>query len=125
MRNASGEMGRRACVFCKATDRKISKEHVWPKWLRKVIEGAEGPASEHGRIIKSRDGETLWHDTWKDIPINWQVAAPCKHCNEGWMEGIEVETRPILTPLIQHGDAELGDFGETRHASRQAGLRGR
>ena len=27
---------RSACVFCGATDRKISKEHVFPKWLRKL-----------------------------------------------------------------------------------------
>jgi len=114
---------RRACVFCKASDRKISKEHVWPKWLRKVIEGAdEGTRSEQGRIIRTRDGETLWHDTWEDIAINWQVAAPCRPCNEGWMEGIEDETRPILTPLIQHEDAELGPL-EKETLARWATLR--
>jgi hypothetical protein len=113
---------RRACVFCKATDRKISKEHVWPKWLRKVIEGAEGPPSEHGRLIQARDGKTLWHETWKDIPINYQVAAPCKECNEGWMEAIEDETRPILTPLIQHQEADLGPL-EKETLARWATLR--
>jgi hypothetical protein len=98
---------RRACVFCKATDRKISKEHVFPKWLRTVIEGGTGEPIERARIVKSRDGTILRHDPWKDIPLNWQVAAPCTTCNEGWMEDIEDETRPILTPLIQHEDAEL------------------
>jgi hypothetical protein len=98
---------RRACVFCKATDRKIAKEHVWPKWLRKVIESGEGEPQEQSRIHTTRDGETLRHETWTDIPINRQVAAPCKGCNEGWMEGIESETRPILTPMIQHESVNL------------------
>ena len=80
---------------------------MFPKWLRKVIEGGEGGLTTHGRVIKTRDGETLWHDSWEDIPINYQVAVPCKICNEGWMEDIEDETRPILTPL-QHENAELG-----------------
>ncbi|HEX5929329.1 MAG TPA: hypothetical protein VFY48_08045 [Solirubrobacterales bacterium] len=113
---------RRACVFCQATDQKISKEHVFPKWLRKVIEGGEEGLAKHGRIIKARDGETLWEDIWEDIPINYQVAAPCRPCNEGWMEAIEAETRPILTPLIQHQDAELGPL-EKETLARWATLR--
>jgi hypothetical protein len=113
---------RRACVFCKATDRKISKEHVFPKWLRKVIEGGEEGLTTHGRVIKTRDGETLWENSWEDIPINYQVNAPCRPCNEGWMERIEDETRPLLTPLIQHQDAELGPL-EKETLARWATLR--
>lgn len=113
---------RRACVFCKATDRKISKEHIYPKWLRKVIEGGEGDRTGHSRTVTNRDGETVWQDAWEDIPLNWQVSAPCRPCNEGWMEGIEDETRSILTPLIQHHDAELGPL-EKETLARWATLR--
>jgi hypothetical protein len=34
------------------------------------------------------------------MPINWEVAAPCTKCNEGWMEDLETETQPILTPML-------------------------
>lgn len=109
-------------MFCKSTENKISKEHVWPKWLRKVIEGGEGEPQEHSRIHTTRDAKTLRHETWTDIPINRQVAAPCKECNEGWMEGIETETRPVLTPMIQHESVDL-DPSDQEILARWATLR--
>jgi len=30
---------RRACIFCGRDDRKISGEHVWPKWIRALFSG--------------------------------------------------------------------------------------
>lgn len=98
---------RQACIFCKATDRKISKEHVFPKWLRKVVEGGERGPIEHSRSHTKRDGEKVLHETWKDIPFNSQVKGPCEPCNNSWMEGIESETRPILTPLLENKSRTL------------------
>jgi hypothetical protein len=98
---------RSACVFCKATDRKISKEHVWPKWLRKIVEGGHGGPIEHSRIHETRDRKTVLNESWPDIPFNWQVKGPCEPCNTSWMEGIESETRPVLTPLLEHENRTL------------------
>jgi hypothetical protein len=97
---SSADTNRRACAFCRATDRKISKEHVWPKWLRRVIELGEGPPVGRSRTHRTSEGGIVSHKEWRETPIDWQVAAVCKPCNEGWMERIESETRPILTPLL-------------------------
>jgi hypothetical protein len=89
------------CVFCEATDRKVTKEHVWPRWLRKFIELGEGPPIGHSRIHATSKGETLSHKPWSAIPIDLQVKAPCKPCNEGWMEDLEAEVRPVLIPMLE------------------------
>jgi hypothetical protein len=73
-----------------------------------VIEGGEGEPIGRSRIHTKHDGTTVSHESWKEAPIDWEVSGPCEPCNNTWMEAIEAETRPILTPLIQHQDAELG-----------------
>jgi hypothetical protein len=98
---------RRACVFCQARDRKITKEHVWPKWLRLVIEGGEGPLLDRKRVHLTRDGEVVTQDTWREFPIDWEVSGPCKPCNEGWMERIEGATQPILKPMLRDEPVQL------------------
>lgn len=93
----------RPCAFCSSSFNKITREHVWPNWIRNVL--AQPPR----RVALHRDGRA---------PIDWPLNANkvdmgvtlndvCKPCNEGWMERLEAETRPILTPLIQGQDAVL------------------
>lgn len=99
---------RRACVFCGAKDRKISKEHVFPKWLRRFIEGGEEGQVRRSRIHSTSDGEIVRAESWPEAPIDWQVAAPCQECNQGWMEEIEREARPVLVPMLKDERAALG-----------------
>jgi hypothetical protein len=99
---------RRPCVFCEATDRKLSNEHVWPRWLRDHIELGTGPPIGHSRIHATSRGEPISETTRSAIPIDWQVKAPCKPCNEGWMERLETETRPILIPMLEDRTVVLG-----------------
>jgi hypothetical protein len=116
-------MARRQCIFCESADNKISKEHVWPKWLRSVVEGGEGEMHERSRIHTTADGETVSHLTWNEAPIDWEVSGPCEPCNRGWMEEIEKEAAPILTPLIQHQEGiDLGPV-EKETLARWATLR--
>ncbi len=102
---------RRACIFCGATRSKITKEHVWPKWLRKHVELGTGPPIGHSRRLTTRDGETVEDLSWEAIPLDWQVAAPCKECNEGWMEQIETAAPPILTAMLDDKRVSLDISG--------------
>jgi len=93
-------------VFCGATDRKISKEHVWPKWLRTFIDAGDGSPIQHSRI-RSQHGKVVERTDWAAIPIDWQVKAPCKPCNEGWMNRLEAECRPHLIPMLRNQTVPL------------------
>jgi hypothetical protein len=108
---------RRACVFCKSTENKITKEDVWPLWLRKVVEGGEGERFERSRVHKTAEGETVSHLKWPEAPLDWKVSGPCEPCNNGWMNRIENETQPILTPMIQHQEVALGPVDQEKLAS--------
>lgn len=109
-------------MFCGATDRKLSNEHVWPRWLRNYIELGTGPPIGHSRIHATSSGQTLSEATWSAIPIDWQVKAPCKFCNEGWMERLEAETRPILIPMLEDRAVVLDEPSQDK-LSRWATLR--
>lgn len=98
---------RRACVFCGATDRKITNEHMWARWLRDHIEGGHGPPQEHFRIHGTRDGETVVLDRWSAIPIDRKISGPCRPCNNGWMSRNETDAKPLLIPMLQGESVSL------------------
>lgn len=97
---------RKGCVFCGATNRKITKQHVWGNWLRKVLDVGDEKI-EYRRGVVDRTGEHTHADTWETIPLDLQVRIVCDQCNQGWMEDLEYAVRPILTPLLQNESREL------------------
>ena len=70
-----------------------------------------GPPIGHSRRLTTRDGETVEDLSWEAIPLDWQVAAPCKECNEGWMEQIETAAPPILTAMLDDKRVSLDISG--------------
>jgi hypothetical protein len=92
---------RRACIFCGAEDRKISKEHLWSKWMRAHVEGSGGSGTS-GRLIASETGIVKSHERWPGNGFDRQVSGPCKQCNEGWMGDLEREVAPLLIPMLRN-----------------------
>lgn len=96
---------RRACIFCGAEDQKISKEHLWSKWIREHVEASSGATSSRIHVkdrikIASKD----------EIPLGGfdrEVAGPCKRCNETWMNELEREVAPLLIPMLHDGEVDL------------------
>jgi hypothetical protein len=86
---------RRGCVFCGDVD--LSREHVYPKWLRSYY----GPALRVLSIVQSPDGDTRRRP---EVPFDITVRCVCKQCNNGWMSRMEDRARPHLVPLM-HGSA--------------------
>lgn len=101
----------KSCVFCGSGN--LTKEHVWPQWLRKY----SGPASfieRSGRyqetykrtvVRQDADGE-IFRTTEKrgNRTPNLhevQVKCVCAKCNNGWMSKMESKVRPILEKLIE------------------------
>jgi len=96
------------CVFCGAL--KQNKEHVYPRWLRKVMGNYSGAltivATDRG--TKTRRSEA---------PFDVTVKAVCPTCNNGWMRDLEEEARPLLTPMIR-GDRLALDLARQRVVAR-------
>src|SRR5687767_10269708 len=78
------------CRFCGATNRQITKEHVWPNWLRDYLPPFDDDADvERHSPGTSREG---WRQPW----LTSTVRAFCDSCNHGWMADIEAAAMPIV-----------------------------
>jgi hypothetical protein len=96
----------KSCIFCGGTG--LSKEHIWPDWMRGYI-----PRANHSKVA--------WHGVGKhpdpqrfDKP-EWSLGALArpgdtgskrlrcvwKTCNNGWMSGLQTLNKPLLTSLLQ------------------------
>jgi hypothetical protein len=90
-----------ACLFCGSN--RMSKEHVWPQWLKGVLPNlAAEPSSAHsGLWFNTVTGES--DKSTRSIPntmLETTVRRPCIGCNGGWMNDIEIAARGALTSLI-------------------------
>ncbi len=80
------------CVFCGQL--KPSKEHVYPKWLRKVM----GEYDRVVNVVETAEGRTV-RPTQAAFDIT--VQAVCHDCNTGWMHDLEDAASPLLKPMIR------------------------
>jgi len=95
---------RRACIFCGAEDQKITKEHLWSKWLRDYVESSGGTT----RRIHGNDGMKIKSQKeWPSDGLDREISGPCKQCNGGWMSVLEDEAAPLLIPMLRNEEVEL------------------
>jgi hypothetical protein len=88
----------RACVFCGAL--KQSKEHVYPKWLRKLM-------GTYDSIITITETESGAEVRKTQVPFDVTVNTVCQTCNTGWMQQLEERARPLLSSMIRGEPCEL------------------
>lgn len=75
----------------------MTKEHVWPKWLRDVILSDARGAGRH--VWADAEGKP---ERVARLPLaSVQVKRVCATCNQGWMGDLEAAARPLLTRPIQ------------------------
>jgi hypothetical protein len=101
----------RRCVFCGSAG--VTKEHVIPLWvsqhIRKVNPDATG-FQVGGAAFPGR----------RHVPlIDLQVKQVCGKCNSGWMNHLEVESRPLLRNFFAGNRVQL-TVADQRTVSRWA-----
>lgn len=72
-------------------------EHVFPKWLLKVIPG--GGQVTHRWVAP--EGSDSISRTWTTDVLDFKAKVVCGPCNHGWMERLEAQARPFLEPMIR------------------------
>ena len=91
------------CIFCNgASGTRLTKEHIFPDWLRRLFPRSPTDTHTHG------------HTSWKGLqPVtsltkkqgqagSRRVKVVCQKCNNEWLSGLEKRTKPLLLMLI-HG----------------------
>lgn len=79
----------RACLSCGSTGAKLTKEHVFPRWLYRALDPPSTMAYRVGGEIVSR---------WKAADLC--VGGICIQCNNGWMHDLECAFRAVMLPAI-------------------------
>jgi hypothetical protein len=98
---------RKACVFCGVTDQKMSKEHVWPEWVRHLLPPTASPkASSTYTFADTERG--MFRQLEKLPPHAIKVRDVCEPCNNGWMNGAEEAVRPLASQMMG-GSSEFGE----------------
>jgi hypothetical protein len=85
------------CFFCGPTDNPLTEEHVWPKWVSRLLHGQFN--SDHFVHLRSTGDNTTgnWNSRYLDITTD----TVCDKCNNIWLSDFEnKEIKPLATPLI-------------------------
>lgn len=88
------------CIFC-GGEGNLSKEHVFPDWMKQLF-----PRDSRSTHV---EGVINWRDGQPSAPIMKQrlghsgtrkTRVVCQACNNGWMSRLENDVKPILATLV-------------------------
>jgi hypothetical protein len=101
------------CVFCGASDQKMSNEHLWPQWIRRLL-----PPDVQKRVIRySVDTDAGRIRSFDTRLFELKVKDVCKSCNEGWMSLYESDVQHFATGMLQGNARQLHRGGQTAIAA--------
>ncbi|TIX48805.1 hypothetical protein [Alteraurantiacibacter aquimixticola] len=113
----------RKCIFC--GENANSQEHIWPTWLHDLL----GPPPDNVRHNRQNFSYHPCDGTKVTGPTDRQgdqrtirIRTVCNVCNNGWMNRLEGEVRPILTPIIT-GEKTTLNRGHVETLSRWISLK--
>ena len=92
-------MSQTKCVFCNQT-REKAKEHIWPKWIHKFDDTAEG-GMHHSQHIGLMSNPGLI-DERKQSSNSLVFGHVCKVCNNGWMSRLETDGAPSIKDAVDN-----------------------
>lgn len=91
------------CVFCGSTAEKLTKEHLYARWLQPFLFGLHphrNPRALHW--VSSGDGDMATGKLSRAGDMHSQtLKVVCKKCNSGWMADLQEAVKPILIPLLK------------------------
>jgi hypothetical protein len=98
------------CVFCGATDRKMSNEHLWPDWVRRLLPpGAQKDVVTYNFDTHDRGRVRSFSTTIFDL----RVKDVCRPCNQGWMSRYETNVQAWVTGMLRGRGRHLHRTGQT------------
>lgn len=84
------------CFFCGPTECPLTEEHVWPKWVSKLLQDKYG--ADHFVHIRSTGSSTKGY--WKSPHLQVTIDSLCETCNNVWLSNFENQVKPLISPLV-------------------------
>jgi hypothetical protein len=94
----------RKCVFCGGE--RVTKEHVFPDWLKDVLPPGQ-KLMWHSRRSRAVGSTPEDPEIWEGPTLETEVKRVCHTCNHEWMSDLEGDAKPILIPMILGKPARL------------------
>ncbi|MEL4294047.1 hypothetical protein [Shewanella xiamenensis] len=91
------------CIFCGGTG--MSKQHVWPDWMKTVIP-RENKQEHYQNMIKLQFDDSKYASITPEIlkkrghVATRKIRNVCKKCNGGWMSRLETSVKPKMTDMM-------------------------
>jgi len=79
-------VNRTPCGFCGSQTNKITKEHLFARWLTPVLATGKSPVIRHD----IRFGEES-QAAWETPALNAEARMACRPCNSGWMSDLKLQ----------------------------------
>jgi hypothetical protein len=107
----------RFCDFCEKPG--LTKEHIWPDWLSKVLPRPEyydqysnWHLTGRGNFSKKDRESGLVNYPTRNIKRpghtrSRKLRNVCRECNNGWMSRVQSAAKPRLEPLVNGGWREI------------------
>lgn len=89
----------------------MSKEHVWPEWVRKLLPPNAADASHSYTFADAERG--VFRQLKEMPPHAVKVRDVCEPCNNGWMNGAEEAVEPLASRMMDGSPIEF-DKSEQR-----------
>ena len=112
MSNAEGRTNLNICIYCGNDG--SSKEHVWPRWIRKHAATVMkvSPAnfqtySSTNELLGTEPERRLHKEGHSRLSLT--IQHPCEDCNTGWMHDLEDAAIPMVKPMIEGRKTRLSD----------------
>jgi hypothetical protein len=105
------------CLFCGGG--KLSREHIWPNWLRKILQ----PGSLHLQVAVhhpfylSNNTVYLHPKTRQGSFTQRKIREVCRTCNNGWMSKIVERTKPFVEAMVLDQSSQLDIEAQTQLAA--------
>lgn len=85
------------CLFCELRPGH-TVEHLFSEaWLQKVMPSVDPYKVELVRVNQGERFEKIFHRSRPEI----EVAGFCDHCNNGWMNDLDLAVQPLLTTMLR------------------------
>jgi hypothetical protein len=92
----------------------MSREHVWPKWIRDLILPEQQGADLNYTFSDGYQGE--YRKLTEQPLFDLQVRKVCEACNSGWMNRTEEGAQGYLPGMLAGKARELSALGQARLA---------
>ena len=92
------DVPRRSCFFCGPTNRRLTEEHVWPKWVSGLLCGRRNSFDHHFEHLKTTDDTKTVK--WKSRYLDVTTKTVCEDCNCQWLSDFENRIKSLASPLM-------------------------